>query len=189
MLSLATYVSTFLQAARSSELHTASTLDLLCRVALDAHYSSGLSPIGSIVSFTETPVTILNTIHDAMELLRASYTELSISHSHQIISSASELLVLLLPCVSDYSQIPHAQAAMHYSNAHRLLTIPYRLEPEVRQMLESYLVALSISMGDDTKAAEEAQMIQSMQLTLGKPDVQGSGRDIITFGLMLHQWV
>ncbi|XP_006454397.1 hypothetical protein AGABI2DRAFT_214397 [Agaricus bisporus var. bisporus H97] len=189
MLSLATYVSTFLQAARSSELHTASTLDLLCRVALDAHYSSGLSPIGSIVSFTETPVTILNTIHDAMELLRASYTELSISHSHQIISSASELLVLLLSCVSDYSQIPHAQAAMHYTNAHRLLTIPYRLEPEVRQMLESYLVALSISMGDDTKAAEEAQMIQSMQLTLGKPDVQGSGRDIITFGLMLHQWV
>lgn len=78
---------------------------------------------------------------------------------------------------------------MHYTNAHRLLIMPYRLEPEVRQMLESYLQALSISMGDDTKAAEEAQMIQSIQLTLGKSDAQGSGRDIITFGLMLHQWV
>lgn len=189
MLSLATYVTTFLQAARSPDLHTVATLDLLCRVALEAHYASGMSPIGSIVSYTETPATVLNKIQDAVALLRTAYT-LPVSHFHQsVTASASQLLVLLLSCVSDLSQISNTQAAMHYADANDLLMMNYRLEPEVRQMLESFVIALSISMGDDVKAAREAQMIQSMQLSTGKADVQGSDADVITFSLVFHQWV
>ncbi|KXN89959.1 Mediator of RNA polymerase II transcription subunit 5 [Leucoagaricus sp. SymC.cos] len=186
MLSLASYVTTFLQASRSPDLHTVATLDLLCQVALEAHYTSGMAPIGSIVSFAETPVTILNKIQDAMALLRTTYT-LPISHFHQVTSSASQLTVLLLSCVSDFSQISNTQAAMHYTDANDLLTT-YRLEPEVRQMLETFVISLSISMGDDVKAAREAQMIQSMQLSMGKTDTQGSDSDVITFGLIFHQW-
>ncbi|EEB96292.1 hypothetical protein MPER_04595, partial [Moniliophthora perniciosa FA553] len=34
--------------ARSPELHNAATLDMLCRIALDAHYASGLPAVGSL---------------------------------------------------------------------------------------------------------------------------------------------
>lgn len=188
ILSLATYITTFLQAARSPDLHAVATLDLLCRVALEAHYASGMTPIGSIVFYAESPVTTLNKIQDALALLRTAYS-LPISPFHQVTSSASQLLVLLLSCISDLSQISNAQAAMHYADANDLLMMHYRLEPDVRQMLENFVIALSISMGDDVKAAREAQMIQSMQLNLGKTDVQSSDADVITFGLILHQWV
>ncbi|KAF9453745.1 hypothetical protein P691DRAFT_693777 [Macrolepiota fuliginosa MF-IS2] len=187
-LSLATYVTVFLQAARSPDLHTVATLNLLCHVALDAHYESGMPTIGSIVSYTETPVTILNKIQDAVALLRTAYT-LPISHFHQLIHSASQLLVLLLHCVSDLSQISNTQAAMHYTSANDFLMMEYRLEPDVRTMLEGFIFTLSILMGDDVKAAREAQMIQSMQLSTGKNDVQGSDADVITFSLIFHQWI
>lgn len=189
MLSLATYVTTFLQAARSPDLHTVSTLDLLCRVALEAHYASGMTAIGSIVSYAETPAAVLNKIHDALALLRTAYT-LPISHFHQpVTASASQLLVFLLSCVSDLSQISNTQAAMHYADANDLLMTNYNLASDVRQMLESFVIALSISMGDDVKAAREAQMIQSMQLSTGKTDVQSSDTDTVTFSLLFHQWV
>jgi mediator of RNA polymerase II transcription subunit 5 len=146
-------------------------------------------PIGSIVSYTDTPVTILNKIQDAMALLRTAYS-LPFSPFHQVTSSASQLLVLLLSCVSDLSQISNAQAAMHYADANDLLTMMnYQLELNLRQTLEAFVISLSISMGDDVKAAREAQMIQSMQLNLGKTDASGSDSDVITFSLLFHQWV
>jgi len=187
VLSLATYVTTFLQAARSPDLHTVATLDLLCQVALEAHYRSEMAPIGSVVSFAETPATILNKIQDAMALLRTTYT-LPISPFHQLNNSASQLTALLLSCVSDFSQISNTQAAMLYTDVNDLLT-SYQLETEIRPMLETFGFSLSLSMGDDVKAAREAQMIQSMQLSMGKTDVQGSDSDIITFGLTFHEWV
>ena len=187
VLSLAVYVATFLQAARSPDLHAVATLDLLCQVALEAHYRSEMAPIGSIVSFSETPASILNKIQDAMALLRTTYT-LPISHLHQLTSSASQLTALLLSCVSDFSQISNTQAAMLYTDANELLT-SYQLETDLRQMLETFGFSLSLSMGDDVKAAREAQMIQSIQLSMGKTDVQGSDSDVITFGLTFHEWV
>ncbi|KAF5355994.1 hypothetical protein D9756_003825 [Leucocoprinus leucothites] len=192
MLSLATYVTTFLQAARSPDLHAVSTLDLLCRVALEAYYASGMAPIGSVVSFAETPATILNKIQDAIALLRTAIT-LPISHFHQLTSSASQLTTLLLSCVSDFSQISNTQAAVLYTDANdlhsSLLHSSLRFETNLHQMLETFCFSLSLSMGDDMKAAREAQMIQSMQLGMGKTDVQGSDSDVITFSLVFHQWI
>ncbi|KAJ3568067.1 hypothetical protein NP233_g5948 [Leucocoprinus birnbaumii] len=186
VLSLATYVTTFLQAARSPDLHTVATLDLLCRVALEAHYESGMAPIGSVVSFSETPATILNKIQDAMALYRTTFT-LPMSHFHQLTHSASQLTALLLSCISDFSQISNTQAAILYTDANDLSG--YDLDTNLRQMLETFIFSLSLSMGDDMKAAREAQMIQSMQLSMGKTDVQGSDSDVITFSLVLHQWI
>ncbi|KAL9716176.1 hypothetical protein Ac2012v2_000621 [Leucoagaricus gongylophorus] len=146
-----------------------------------------MAPIGSVVSFAETPATILNKIQDAMALLRTTYT-LPISPFHQLNISASQLTALLLSCVSDFSQISNTQAAMLYTDVNDLLT-SYQLETEIRPMLETFGFSLSLSMGDDVKAAREAQMIQSMQLSMGKTDVQGSDSDIITFGLTFHEWI
>lgn len=104
LLSIAVFVATLLQAARSPELHAPATLNTLCRVALDAHYSSGLPPVGSVVPYGESPITILGTVQDALALLRTAHS-LPMSHFHQLTASASELLILLLSCVSDISQV------------------------------------------------------------------------------------
>jgi len=97
------FVATLLQAARSPELHTSATLDMLCRVALDAHYASGLPPIGSVVSYNESPVVVLEIIRDALALLRTAHS-IPISHFHRLTTSASELTILLLSCITDMTQ-------------------------------------------------------------------------------------
>jgi len=107
LLSVAIFTATLLQAARSPELHAPTTLDTLCRLALDAHYSSGLPPVGSVVSYGESPITVLGTVQDALALLRTAHS-LPMSPYHQLTTSASELVILLLSCVSDISQFSTA---------------------------------------------------------------------------------
>lgn len=189
MLSVAVFVATLLQAARSPELHTPATLDMLCRVALDAHYSSGLPPIGSVVSYSESPIVVLGTVQDALALLRTAHS-LPLSHFHQLTTSASELVILLLSCVSDMSQVSTAQAMVHFGDANDLLQ-NFRLSSDVRQVLETFVLSLSLLIGDDAKAAREAQMMHTIQLALGKGDILGpsSNADIITFSLVLHHFV
>lgn len=189
LLSIAVFVATLLQAARSPELHAPATLNTLCRVALDAHYSSGLPPVGSVVPYGESPITILGTVQDALALLRTAHS-LPMSHFHQLTASASELLILLLSCVSDISQVSTAQAMVHFADANDLLQ-NFRLAPDVRQVLETFLLSLSLLIGDDAKAAREAQIMHTIQLALGKGDILGpsSDTDIITFSLVFRQLV
>jgi mediator of RNA polymerase II transcription subunit 5 len=189
MLLVATFVASFLQAARSPELHNAATLDILCRIALEAHYSSGMPPIGSVVSYSESPIVVLGTIQDALALLRTAYS-IHPSYSRQLISSASELVILLSSCVTDMSQISTAQAMVHFADTNDMLQT-LRLSPDVRQVLETFVMSLSLIIGDDAKAAREAQMMQSLQLVLGKNDLLGpsSDADTVTCGLLLHHLV
>ncbi|KAF8807476.1 hypothetical protein BYT27DRAFT_7223294 [Phlegmacium glaucopus] len=189
ILPVSTFVATLLQAARSPELHIPATLNTLCRIALDAHYTSGQPPIGSIVPFSESSIVTIGTVHDALALLRTAHT-LSISHFHQLTASASELVVLLLSCVSDLSQLSTAQAMVYFNEVTFLLT-HYRLSPQVRQELDSFVVSLTILIGDDAKAAREAQMMQNLQFALGKGDISGpnSDGDMTTLGLVLNTMV
>ncbi|KAG6902913.1 hypothetical protein C0995_010083 [Termitomyces sp. Mi166 len=188
-LYIATFVATLLQAARSSELHTPATLDMLCRVALDAHYSSGVPPIGSVVGYNESTVTILGIVQDALALLRIAHS-LPLSHFHQLPASASELVILLLSCVHDISQVSTAQAMVYFADANDLLQ-DFQLAPEVRQVLETFVLSLSLLIGDDVKVAREAQMLHPIPLALGKGSIHGSGSetDIVTFSLFLHHLV
>jgi mediator of RNA polymerase II transcription subunit 5 len=112
------------------------------------------------------------------------------SHSHQLVSSASELVILLLSCVTDISQVSTAQAMVHFADTSDMLQT-LRLSPDVRQVLETFVMSLSLIIGDDAKAAREAQMMQSLQLVLGKSDVLGpsSDADTVTCGLVLHNLV
>ncbi|KAF7347766.1 Mediator of RNA polymerase II transcription subunit 5 [Mycena venus] len=167
MLSIAAFVSTFLQAARSTELHAPATLDMLCRVALDAHYSSGL-PSG--LSFTDTPMTVSNTLQDALALLRVAH-ELPISHFHQLTTSASELVILLFSA-ADMSQVPPSQAMVLLSDASSMITHS-SISQNVRQVLESFALSLGLLVGDDTKAAPDAHLMHSFQFALGKSDTVG----------------
>ncbi|KII93232.1 hypothetical protein PLICRDRAFT_121648 [Plicaturopsis crispa FD-325 SS-3] len=189
VLPLSVFVATFLQAARSTELHVPATLDMLCRVALDAHYSSGLPSIGSVVSYSESPIVVLGTVQDALALLRTAHS-LPMSHFHQLITSASELLILLLSCVTDMSQVSTAQALVHFADANDMLHTLH-LSQDVRQVLDTFVMSLSLLIGDDAKAAREAQMMHTIQLALGKGDILGpsSNTDIVTSGLILNHLV
>ncbi|KAJ4476775.1 hypothetical protein J3R30DRAFT_3704528 [Lentinula aciculospora] len=88
MISLAVFVATLLQAARHPELHNAATLDMLCRIALDAHFSSGQP----LVALDESPIVVLGVVQDALGLLEIAHT-LPVSHFHQLTTSSSELLI------------------------------------------------------------------------------------------------
>ncbi|KAG6845781.1 hypothetical protein H0H87_003835 [Tephrocybe sp. NHM501043] len=188
-LSTATFVATLLQAARSSELHFPATLDMLCRVALEKHYSSGVPPIGSVVAYDDSPVSVLSVVQDALALLRTAHS-LPLSHFHQLTTSASELVILLLSCVPDISQLSTAQVLVHFADANDLLQ-NFQLTPDVRQVLENFVISLSMLIGDDVKAAREAQMLHTLHLTLGKANIHGSGSetDIVTFSLFFHHLV
>ena len=159
---------------------------MLCRVALDAHYSSGLPPTGSVVPFDESPVVTLGTVQDAFALLRTAHG-LQNSQFHQLTTSASELVMLLLSCVNDLSQVSTAQAMVHFADANDMLH-NLRLSVDVRQVIENFVVSLSLILGDDAKAAREAQMMQSIQMALGKGGTIGPSSDtnIITCSLLLH---
>ncbi|KAF8898666.1 hypothetical protein BD779DRAFT_1607403 [Infundibulicybe gibba] len=166
MISVSTFVTTLLQAARSPELHSLS-----------------------IVPLTALTPAILNTIQDALALLRTAHS-LSISQFHHLTESASELVILLFSCVSDLSQISTAQAMDYFADASEILhTFP--LTPDVRQVLETFVVSLNLLLGDDAKIAREAQMMHTMQLALGKGDLLGpaSETDIVTLSLLLHHIV
>ncbi|KAK0465088.1 mediator complex subunit Med5-domain-containing protein [Desarmillaria tabescens] len=191
MISVAVFVATMLQAARSPVLHHPATLDMLCRIALDAHYSSGSPPMGSVVSYGESAIIMVGTVQDALALLRTAHA-LPLTHFHQLTASASELVILLLSCacVSDLSQVSTAQASIQLQDITEILQ-SFRLTPAVRQALDTYMVSLGFLTGDESKAAREAQMMHSLQVALGKDDVSGpnSDTDVITFGLELHHLV
>lgn len=188
MVSVPVFTSSFLSAARSSELHTADTLDSLCRIAIDARYASGAS---TILSQAEPLNKTMNTIQDALALLRTTHS-IPMSHSSRLMNSASELLMLLLSSIVDMSQIPPRQAIVFLSDANELLQ-NFRLLPDVRQMLETFVLSLSLLIGDDAKAATEAQLLHTLHYSgsYNKGDGLGSSGDgdIVTFSLVLHHLV
>ncbi len=188
LLPLPVFVSTFLSGARSPEFHNISTLDMLCRIALEAHYSSGRQPEFSVVPPNSPMNDILGTVQDAMNLLRTAHN-LPSSHFPQINASASELLMLLLSCTHNLSQLTTAQAMIHFANASDILQL--RLNPDIQQLLETHVLSLSLLLGDDAKAAREAQMMHNLQLALGKGDIVGpnSDTDIVSCGRLPHSLV
>ncbi|KAJ7169957.1 hypothetical protein C8R46DRAFT_949420 [Mycena filopes] len=188
MLSITVFVTTLLQAARSTELHAPATLDMLCRVALDAHYSSGL-PSMSGLSFSDTPMTISNILQDALALLRVAH-ELPMSHFHQLTTSASELVILLFSSADNMSQVPSSQAIVVLGDTSSMLSHS-SISPDVRQVLESFALSLGLLVGDDAKAAPEAHLMHSFQFALGKSDTLGSSSntDTVSFSLTLSYLV
>lgn len=186
-LSLAIFVTTFLSAATS--LQDAATLDILCKTVLECQFLSGLPPNGSVVPFNEAPGAILRTVQNGVKLVQTACT-LPASPYHQVSSSASELLILLLSTITDVTQISTTDAILFLDAANPLMQLP-QLSEDVRHVLENFSLSLTYILGDDAKAAHEAQMMHTLQLALGKNDISGSNadRDIITCSLLLHNLV
>jgi mediator of RNA polymerase II transcription subunit 5 len=178
----------FLRSVRATE-HDASTLDMLCQLILNLHYESQAPPLGSLVPYSELLSELLDTISDSLYLLRLSY-EFAASPFHHLTASASDLLILTLSCVVDMSEVSTAQATVLLSEVHDVLQI-VSLQDNVRQALDSFLLSLSMLLGDGTKQAEEAEMFASFQLTPGKQDVVGPNPslDLLTGSLIMARLV
>ena len=188
---MAVFVSTLLRAVRSPELHHPPTVDMLVQVALEAHYSSGLLPVGSVVSYSESPIVVLGTVQDALALLRMAHS-FPISNAHQLTDSASKLVILLLSCITDmsFSQMSTAQAVVYFEDVQDLLST-INLSPDLRSVLERFSYSLNVLIGDDSKVTREAQMMHTIQMTLGKSEVPGpsSDTDLVSCSLLLHHLV
>lgn len=185
-LPLYVYTPCFLLGVRSTELHDGDTLDMLCRVALDASAMSGKQPIGSLLPPNATPTDIINSIQLVLQLVRTAGV-LPITLLHPLYTSTAELLFLLLSCVSDYSTITASQAFSVINEATPSLTI-LRMSP-VRPVLENFVFQL-LQITDDSRLAMDAQMVHSQQFT-GSDDIIGpsSDSDIVSFGLLFSSWV
>ncbi|KAG5342399.1 hypothetical protein C0989_002234 [Termitomyces sp. Mn162] len=79
---------------------------------------------------------------------------------------------------------------VYFADANDLLQ-NFQLAPDVQRVLETFVLSLSLLIGDDVKVAREAQMLHPIPLTLGKGSLNGSGSetDIVTFSLFLHHLV
>jgi mediator of RNA polymerase II transcription subunit 5 len=179
----------FLRAVRSTTIHDASTMHMICRLILDLHYEGQGPPLGSLVPFSELPSELLHTISDALYLLRLSY-EFPASPFHSLTATSSELLIHLLTCVGDMSDVLATQATVLLSVVHDVLQI-VALQDNVRQALDSFLLSLSMLLGDGTKQAEEAEMFASFQLTPGKLETGGPNPslDLLTGSLIMGRLV
>ena len=162
---------------------------MICRLILNLHYETQGPPLGSLIPFSELPSELLHTISDALYLLRLSY-EFPASPFHNLTASASELLILLLTCVGDMSEVSAAQATVLLSLVHDVLQV-VALQHDVRQALDSFLLSLSMLLGDSTKQAEEAEMFASFQLTPGKHESVGPNPslDLLTGSLIMSRLV
>jgi mediator of RNA polymerase II transcription subunit 5 len=132
---------------------------------------------------------VLSKVQDVLALLRIAHS-LPPSNFHQLIASTSDLATLLLSCITDMSQVTAAQAMIYLGDANDVLQ-SLRLLPELRQVLEGFVLSLSLLMGDDAKAVRDAQMLHTIQLNMGKNDVLGVNveTDTVTCGLLLQSLV
>ncbi|KAF5377593.1 hypothetical protein D9615_005338 [Tricholomella constricta] len=151
------------------------------------NYASGT---GSRISSSEPRENSSKDEEVNLEYLRNVILQFLENKEMRLTASASEVVILLLSCVSDISQVSTAQAMVHFADANDLLQ-NFRLTPDARQVLETFVISLSLLIGDDAKAAREAQIMHTIQLALGKGNIHGpsSDTDIITFSLVLQHLV
>lgn len=188
-LSLPVLISTFIEASKSANLHDTTTLDMLCRLIQEEHYALGLPCEQTLFSVGDSLSLILQTVNDSLNLLRIVHT-LPHSPFHNVVASASQLILLLLSCVGSVSTVSAAEAIVYYAEASDILQ-SLELSSELKDALGTFTFQLNLSLGEDIKMAQEAQLLQRIQLSMGKGDVIGpnSETDLTTCSLLLRQLV
>lgn len=165
-------MSTFLQAARSSELHNSLTLTVLLQTVLEAHYALNSNlhkPSNSLILQTDTPSTVMRTVQDAVALLRTVVTISSSSstfphnvnpnqpHLPTLVSSLLLTLLTSLHIPTDLHRVPIQQALSLYAELSETISV-FRMrfgpgtseaDMEVVGALETFLVSLSLVVGDE----------------------------------------
>lgn len=183
-------LTAFLRNSRPPNIHDPSTLDMICRLILAMHYDSNMPPSGSLIPFPVLPAQLLSTISDALSLLRLSY-EFTASPFHQLPTSAAELVMVLLSCVGSVSSlnVSTTQVSILLSQVHEVLQV-IPLETDIRHELDSFLLVLSLLLGDGSRQVEEAEIFSNFQLT-PRPDANdpNPSLDLLTGALIMNRLV
>jgi mediator of RNA polymerase II transcription subunit 5 len=185
ILPLPVYVSTFLDAftVTRTQLNAEATLDFLCDLAVTMHEESGHLPLGSLVSSSEDSLHILLNVQRCLGLIDWAYSMPLTRRSQKLRQNSGKLMVHLLSCVNDMSQVTIADAWEQMNVVTSVLQKP-ELERGVREHLDSLSMNLAMILQDEPKAAREAQMLQSMQMAKGDVGGPNSENDVITLGLL-----
>ncbi len=190
LVSLPTFTSTFLLAARSRTLREPGTLNLLCKTIQEAHlFSDPSATPGTLLP--EDPDLALGTIRDALELLRVTYDPLLPAHHFQrIVRPVGNLVLSLTNPTPNFVNASGALALECIQIIKDILLHTFALDQNLRQPLENLALSLSLFLGEnaDLTSRGSAPRIRS---SLGQVDILGPGleNDIATCGLLLFQLV
>lgn len=163
---------------------------MLCRLIQEEYYASGLPADKILIQVDEVSISkALEIIRDALDLLRTAFT-LPSSPFHNPVTSASQLVRLLLSGIGNMNALSTSDAMVHYANALEVMQ-QLELDADVRAALEGFALSLNMILGDDAKMAQEAQMMHTLQMSLGKGDVSGpnSQSDLVSCSLILRHLV
>lgn len=189
LLTLPILLSTFIEASVSANLHDTTTLDMLCHLIREEHYASGLPPNQSLFSPDDSLSLILQTISGSLNLVRTAH---ALQHSpfHNVVASTSQLTLLLLSSIGDMSTVTASEAMIYYGEVSEVLQT-LDLNSDLKGALGTFALQLNMILGDDVKMAQEAQLLQRIQLSMGKGDTIGTNTesDITTCSLLLRQLV
>ncbi|KAI0274635.1 hypothetical protein BC834DRAFT_2384 [Gloeopeniophorella convolvens] len=190
LISLVTFVSTFLQAARSRALRDPATLYLVCRTIQEARlWSEAASSSAPLLS--EDPNLALETVRDALELLRAAFDPmLPAQHFQRVVGSVGSLVLSLINPTPNVVNASGALALECIENIKDLLLHPYALEQNLKQSLENLAVSLSFFL-DDHSSLTSRGSLSGARSSLGQADILGPGQDndITTCSLLLSQMI
>ncbi|KAI0080109.1 hypothetical protein K474DRAFT_395481 [Panus rudis PR-1116 ss-1] len=186
-LPLYVFLAVFFESIQTMAIQDADTLHMLCRVVLECHYASGKLPEESILSNNYAGAEPANLIQGALTLTRFANTA-AISPFHHLHTSSSELLILVLSSVRDYTQIAPSQVIAIFNSATNVLS-DLHLPTDVRQVLETLVLHL-MQVSNDGRLSHDTHTLQSQRLgSNGDISVPAPETDIASCGLVLQSLV
>ncbi|KAH8988871.1 hypothetical protein EDB92DRAFT_2089586 [Lactarius akahatsu] len=190
LVSLPTFTSTFLLAARSRALREPGTLNLLCKTIQEAHL--WLDPSAAPATlFPEDPDLALGTVRDALELLRATYDHMLPAHHFQrVVGPVGNLVLSLINPTPNFVSASGALALECIQSIKDILLHTFALDQNLRQPLENLALSLSLFLGENPGLTSRGSAYRTRS-SLGQIDILGPGleNDITTCSLLFFQLI
>lgn len=191
LVSLPTFTTTFLSAARSRALGEPATLSLLCKTIEEARL--GLDPSRAPATLLpEDPDRALGAVRDSLELLRSTYgPSLSAHHFQRVVAPVGNLVMSLInPTPNNFSTASERLALECIQSIKDLLLHAFALDHNLRQPLENLALSLSLFLGENAGLTSRGT-VSTARSSLGQVDILGPGleNDITTCSLLLYHLV
>lgn len=145
IISNSTYIATMLSIVVVQSINDCLSIEMLCRVALDA-YQANSTPLFSDKTPRHAADSLSEVVHDMLSLLQEFSKGCMSTQRLQLLSTASNLGILLLSSMNDISRLSMAQAATHYHLAESL-RMNLHISPELHQFLQNYTLSLGMLIG------------------------------------------
>ena len=120
LLSLPTFVVTFLQATKSPSVQDAGTIDMLCKLIRDIHTNLRFPLV--LPSLQDESDAVLMILQESLGVLRMC-NNFPYHFYQQVSASVAWLVDELHKCIIDFSQISTTQAMITYTQVQELINI------------------------------------------------------------------